>query len=367
MAHLVIKADSPFVQIRTRSADGKWCQRSTGLRKDNRLDRRRAHALVGEESIKERAWRGVSDAERFSAWVLPFLRARHSAPHQAKTLERYLGSWRTLSVFLERHGLHHPRQVRYPNVLAYHAWRMQPDDDRVRAASYNTALSDVKLLGIVLDEAVRREFCERNPCHKTGLKKQPSPPKSEITDADITLILDELQHEAAWMSIAFQISVAHGTRLRATSIDLRRDVNWDQWTVTFHEKGQKVFTVPLQDRLRPLFERLRAEGRERTCEIPKDASKHWRRFFDRIGRPQYCFHCCRVTVISRLARAGVNQSQAMKFVGHSSADVHTLYQRLQTEDLAGCTAAVKTLPVATPPVVFYDYEDECDGAERVKI
>ncbi|MEQ2005248.1 MAG: hypothetical protein ABMA26_00510 [Limisphaerales bacterium] len=367
MAHLVAKTDSPFLQLRTRGADGKWHQRSTVLRKDNRLDRRRAHALAEEESIKERTGRNVSGTEKFSAWVLPFLRSRHSAPHQARTLERYLGSWRVLSVFLERHGLHHPRQLRYANVLAYHAWRMQPDDDRVRSASHNTSLGDVKLLGIVLDEAVRREFCERNPCHKTGLTKQPSPQKPEISGPDIALILDELQQEPEWMFVSFQISIAHGTRLRATSIDLRRDVNWDQWTVTFHEKGQKVFTVPLQERLRPLFERLRAEGRERTCEIPEDASKHWRRFFDRIGRPQYCFHCCRVTVISRLARAGVNQSQAMKFVGHSSADVHTLYQRLQTEDLAPCAAAVKTLPAATPPVVFYDYEDECDGAERVRI
>jgi hypothetical protein len=369
MAFLVTKTDSPFLQIRTRDAGGKWHQRSTVLRKENRLDRRRAKSLVEEESLKERAWRNVSETEMFASWVMPFLRNRYSAAHQARTLERYLASWRNLSIYLERHGLRHPRQLKYAHVQEFHRWRQQPDDDRVRAGCHNTALADLKLLGLILDEAIRLEYCDRNCCRKTGLQKRPAKQKPEITDADAAMILGELKQEPAWMSVSFQIAIAHGTRLRATSIDLRRDVNWEKWTVTFFEKAGKIFTVPLAEQLRPLFERLRAEGCERTCILPKDASKHWRRFFNRIGRPAYCFHCCRVSVITKMARAGVGQSQAMKYVGHSSVEIHRQYQRLHCEDLGDCAEALK--PAITLPADFtlpvWDSDDECDGAELVRM
>ena len=305
----------------------------------------------------------------FANWVMPFLRNRYGGAHQARTLERYSASWRNLSIYLERHGLRHPRQLKYSNVQEFHRWRQQPDDDRVRAGCHNSALADLKLLGLILDEAIRLEFCDRNCCRKTGLQKRPAKQKPEITDADIAMIHEELKQEAEWMKTSFSIAILHGTRLRATSIDLRWDVDWQRWTVTFHEKGSKIFTVSLDEQLRPLFERLRAEGRERTCDLPKDASKHWRRFFDRIERPAYCFHCCRVSVITKMARAGVGQSQAMKYVGHSSEEIHRQYQRLHCEDLVDCAEALK--PPVTLPADFtlppWDSMDECDGAERVRI
>ena len=372
MAFLVTKSDSPFLQIRIHeAASGKWRQRSTMLRKENRLDRRRAETLVEEETLKEREWRTVSKTEMFQCWVLSFLRNRHGAIHQARTLERYLAAWRNLSIFLERHGLNHPRQLKYAHVQEFHRWRQRPDDDRVRAGCHNTALGDLKLLGIVIDEAIRLEFCDRNPCRKTGLKKRPAKEKPEITDADIAMILEELKQEPEWMSTSFQIAIAHGTRLRATSIDLNRDVDWERWNVTFHEKGAKVFTVPLDDRLRPLFARLRGEGRHQTCDLPKDASKQWRRFFNRIGRPQYCFHCCRVTVITKLARGRVDISRAMKFVGHASTAIHRIYQRLMPEDLTDCAGALRppppAIPVNLPRPSYFDSDDDADfaGAERV--
>lgn len=43
-----------------------------------------------------------------------------------------------------------------------------------------------------------------------------------------------------------------------------------------------------------------------------------------------------MTVITRLARSGVPEAKAMKFVGHASTEIHRIYQRLSVDDLACC-------------------------------
>lgn len=55
----------------------------------------------------------------------------------------------------------------------------------MRAGCYNTALADLKRLGLITDEAIRLEFCDRICCRKTGLQKRPAKQKPEIPDADI--------------------------------------------------------------------------------------------------------------------------------------------------------------------------------------
>jgi integrase len=70
-------------------------------------------------------------------------------------------------------------------------------------------------------------------------------------------------------------------------------------------------------------------------EMPmENCSKDWVKFFSGLGLP-YSFHCLRVTVVTRLARAGISESQAMRYVGHSSTLVHALYRKLRPEDLSG--------------------------------
>jgi hypothetical protein len=68
-----------------------------------------------------------------------------------------------------------------------------------------------------------------------------------------------------------------------------------------------------------------------------------------------CFHCTRVTVITRLCRANVSESQAMRFVGHASETIHRVYQRLRAEDVSACVSALRIpssessdLPPSTP-------------------
>ena len=111
--------------------------------------------------------------------------------------------------------------------------------------------------------------------------------------------------------------------------------------ITFDVKGGKTFTTKLHDGLVPLISRLKTEGRERTFDLCSQAGREWTRFFRKIGLKHLCFHCTRVTVITRLCRANVSESQAMRFVGHASETIHRIYQRLRAEDVGACVSALR--------------------------
>src|SRR6185436_14927826 len=104
-------------------------------------------------------------------------------------------------------------------------------------ASHNTVLFEVKLMAMVIDEAMRRGYCHKNPCRQLKERKHPPKIKPEISECDIPLIERELALEPEWMPVAFAIAIRHATRLRATSIHLERDVDWNAKRITFHEKG----------------------------------------------------------------------------------------------------------------------------------
>lgn len=97
------------------------------------------------------------------------------------------------------------------------------------------------------------------------------------------------------MRVSFEMAIHQGTRLRATQVDLHQDVDWAAGTITFHEKGNRLLTVPIAPELRPLLERRRDEGHRFSCLLPRAASTAWRSFFNKMGRKDFCFHCCRVT------------------------------------------------------------------------
>jgi integrase len=154
------------------------------------------------------------------------------------------------------------------------------------------------------------------------------------------------------MTITFEIAVHQGcrlteTQLPLTSVDLRAN------TIRFTGKGRngvpKVFTTALHPGLRPLMLQLVDAGAVVTCTHPKMSSVHWFKFLNEIGLGHLCFHCTRVTVITRLARAGVPIQQAMRFVGHSSEQVHAIYQKLKSDDLSACTSALASLTAPPSP------------------
>ncbi|MDB6029494.1 MAG: integrase [Verrucomicrobiales bacterium] len=82
-------------------------------------------------------------------------------------------------------------------------------------------------------------------------------------------------------------------------------------------------------------------------------SKMWWRFFkqnDELNLPHLCFHCTRVTFITRGAKQGIPQSKMMTLVNHASDEIHRVYQRLVAADVREELNAIRIPSArATPP------------------
>lgn len=55
----------------------------------------------------------------------------------------------------------------------------------VRPCSFNTARHEIKMLGMILSEAVARGYCVRNVARDLSLKKEKPAQKPEFTAEDI--------------------------------------------------------------------------------------------------------------------------------------------------------------------------------------
>lgn len=322
---------------------GKRIHEATDFRIDDPVGRKKVYQYAQERSIEARSFKPSAEAEAWSVWALDYIEARYR--RSPLTLKRGENAWAALCEFFECTGIRTPRAFEYKHVQAYLNWRAQQKRHCGKPIARNTAITELKFLGVLMGEAQRRGYCEQNPCVRMGLKRDPAREKPEMTDQEIALIrskLDELVKEQPareWMQTCFEVAIHQGCRLSETSVPMSW-IDLERRTIIFRAKGGKIFTTALHSGLVPLFAKLRAENRAVTCTLPQLASKDWHFFFKEIGLPHLCFHCTRVTVVTRLARAGVSQSQAMRFVGHASETVHRIYQRLNAADLQACLDAI---------------------------
>ena len=218
--------------------------------------------------------------------------------------------------------------------MIYVDWRLASAKKmKKKILSKNTALTDLKVLAVIMQQALRLEKIQTNPIHKLGIPSQEISEKAELSDEEISKCLTALENEPAWLKQTFLIGLHTGCRINETTLDMKL-VDFDRNTITFgNPKGgrKKSFTRPLPKALLPVL--LPLKGRAVSHELSKNPSSTFRRFFDRIKLPHLCFHCLRVTYVTRLARAGVPQPIAMRLVNHSSRNVHAIYQRLGVEDV----------------------------------
>lgn len=332
---------------------GKRTFANSGYKLDDPNGKMAAYAFARERSHSGVAHGLETSHERWDAWADAWLRERYH--DKEKTLTSYLGAWKFLSFFLHERKIFLPRLLQYRDVVEFVRWRESQIKKRSgKRVSRNTALHNVKVLSRLMREAVRRGFAQGNPCVKLSEDVPPTrpPEKPEYTDEEIALVRAELARRAKigrpseWMPIAFEIALHQGCRLSATQIDFK-DVDWKRWTVTFHEKGGQVFTVPVHPAIRPLFLRLRAQGRQHSCILPRFASRIFSRVLRAIGLP-HCFHCTRVSVITRMARGDVSEQKAMAYVHHGSWAIHRIYSRLRAADVTGVADAL-ALPAPALP------------------
>jgi integrase len=331
MAYLFKRPKSPYWWIGYRSGENQ-VQESTKLRHDDRAGTRRAQILANEKSRAELNTTPSGQRDRWEFWVPGFMALRYKK--KQASAERKGLAWKNLSAYLLKNKVCFPAQLTYIHCRDYIAFREKGDREfGVLRGHHNTALYELKFLGMLMREAIKRGYASANPAADLGISKLDPAEKPEIPDADLALIWRELQKEPEWMRNAWQISLYTGCRLRATRLQLARDVDLQRGRITFHEKGGKIFEVPMRRELLPVFQRLIFENRSSAVDMPAMPSKFFYQFFKRIHRPQYCFHCLRVTFITRAARAGLQEREVMRLVNHASTTIHRIYVRLRADDL----------------------------------
>ncbi len=350
MASLYPHDQSPYWWIRFRDPKSLRRRRqSTGFKVGVGPDRRKAEALCAEYTMREHTMRQWSTNRDGWEWVPPYFQLRYGA--SSNTHERILCCWRTLQMFLAERSLTEPSRFTRQHAYDYIAWRAKPKVGAGKyRASHNTALLELKILGVVMAEAIRRGFAgPANPCRGLDIKKQPVRLKPELTPEIVTRLRELIQNEPEplrqCLSVSFELAYHHGVRLSGTYLNPMKDVYLEKgvWRITFTQKGGRVSAKILHPNLVPLFERLRAAKATETYPQPpyrQWLAAQWHKFIKRHKLqeelPGLTFHSTRVTVATKLARAGISERKAMLYVDHASTTIHRSYVRLGTEDLQDC-------------------------------
>ncbi len=333
MAYLYRKPRSPFWYVVYFDSDQKEVHRSTKLRADGPNDTAKAKALRAELEATEHRRDPVVNSQGWDEWVTKYLERHCESP---LTLERYRDAWKWLALWLQTRRLNSPRNITYCNALEYIEWRTNFKKKTGKTVGRNTAIMELKLLAMIMGEAVRMGHADANPLVSLKLRRAKAAKKPELTDAEIRQIRTALTTEPKWMQIAFDISLHTGCRLRETRLPLTC-VDFAENKITFPSpKGgeDRAFSIPMPSALRPLFQRLRKAKLKFTLEFPFQPSRRWQQFFIKIKKPHLCFHCLRVTYVNRLRRAGVPREVSMRLVNHASELIHKIYQREKVEDVA---------------------------------
>jgi integrase len=227
--------------------------------------------------------------------------------------------------------------------IDYLEWRTTFKKRTGKIVGRNTAILELKLLSLVMGEAVRLGHADANPLVSMKIRRDRQAKKPELTDDEILEIQEALRDEPEWMQVSFEIGLHTGCRLRETRIPLSC-VDFRECKITFPSpKGgeDRAFSIPMPTVLVPLLEKLKAEKRSYTLEFPFQPSRRWQQFFIKVKKTHLCFHCLRVTYVNRLRRAGVPREAAMRLVNHASQLVHQIYQREKVDDVMQWRDAVR--------------------------
>lgn len=331
--------------IKYRDKFGTVCREPTTFRAGP-AGKRGVDALCAARTADEKQVRGVSPHERWDAWVTDFLTKRYG--DRLNTFSAYTGAWAMVRMFLREKQIVLPRQLTRDHCLELLDWRQKQGR---RGVCHNSALYGLRMLGLVMNEAVARGYAASNPCRYLGIKRKATKEKPAYDAGHITMIRRHIQAMPEgpvkeFFNNSFEIARHHGCRISATQLNPQTQVDLQRDIICFREKGNKLHVAPLHPAVRPLFERLIAEGRTTTYEPVgrTTPSKRWGDFLQLIGikaiAPNACFHSWRVTVSTELAVHNVSMAKAMRYVGHASTTVHRIYQRLNVEHVREVVDAI---------------------------
>jgi integrase len=340
MASYYTRKESPYYWLRYQRPDGTWGDKSSKIRVDAIGALRRTKQLTAEHTIRELHRDRTGAANAFNTWVPTFIAQRYTNPNTAL---RYMEAWSAIATYLEHVNIISPLQVTYRHCTDYAQFRTKPPTNAIRARSFNTALTELKVFSAILQEAVRRGYISANPCLRLGLKRTPPKKKPEITRTEQLKIEAALEQQDEWMRDSWLVAMRQGCRISETAVPLT-NIDLTQRLITFVGKAGRIHTAPLHDDLLPLVRHAKKERRSRLVNLPKYAAKKWHQFFLRLGLRHLSFHATRVTVVTRLARKGFPMAQTKAYVGHASDTVHAIYQRLSPVDVRHLGAALSSRP-----------------------
>lgn len=332
MASYFRRTDSPFFWIRAKGLDGRWSQYSSGVRADSAGALRKIHQMVAEVAAKEME-NVVGSSAMFRNWVPKWIDYKYLNKWSRK---RCVNAWAHWSVFLEERKLVHPAEMTYSIAHEFMRWRSDPPENSGRRkAAWNTAVMEVRFMGSVMQESLRRGWITANPFGRLGLAKRQPREKRAITRAEENRIFDELRNRklANWMSESFLVAMRQGCRLKEVEVPMEQ-IDTKAMVILFNVKGGRQHAAPLHKDLLPLVAKAKSENRNVLVKLPEQPSPRWREFFLSIGIGDLCFHCTRVTVVTRLCEAGFSESQTMAYVGHASESVHAIYRKMKPNALA---------------------------------
>jgi len=340
-----------FIWIQYRDRHGKIVRESTKFSNEDPAQVRRARQLQAEKNLEE-----TNRPTRCGdwLWVPDFIGIRYAS--RTVTRDRYLEAWTTLQLFFEEEEIFSPQHLQRKHCFDYVTWRQKPDKSKGKyKAGHNTALFELKVLSIVMQEALERGLCSGNPCTKLQIGKAPRRKAPELTDAQYELIISKIPSVENpivrdMLAVSIQIGRFQGCRIKETRLNLARDVDMKAHTITFTKKGGERFTTAMHPKLWPFFERLITEGKTWTWNPPAGSSRQWAstnwwRFLDRHGLKKeigetVCFRSARVSVITTLIRKNVPAEKIKDYVGHASTTMQEIYKRLKVSDLSDCTDAL---------------------------
>jgi integrase len=327
------RKDSPFYWLRFKKLDGSWGQKSSGVKLDAAGAIRRIHQVVAEETSKESAQTQDGVSAMFRQWVPGWIDY-----HYRNTWSRIrcLNAWSHWSVFLGEKRVVHPAEMTYALAHEYMRWRTNPLDNCGRKKSaWNTAVMEVRFMGAVMQESLRRGWVVANPFARLGLAKRKAKEKRAITRKEEERIFEALRTKrlGKWMEESFLVAIRQGCRLKEVAVPLEQ-IDVITMVIVFNVKGGKQHAAPLHKDLLPLVAKAKAEKRGVLVNLPQQPSPRWGEFFKSIGMDDLCFHCTRVTVVTRLCEAGFSESQTMAYVGHASEAVHAIYRKIRPTALA---------------------------------
>lgn len=329
MASYYTRSDSPYFYVRVLKPDGTWGGKPSNIRKDSLGSLRKIKQLVASETSKEPT-ENYNRESNWNNWVPSFLQRKYGSSE--KTLKRYLLAWSAVEVYLTVIKCLTPTYVTYQKCVDYVHWRSSDNKVLTKACNWNTALTEVKVFSVILQEAVRRGYLGANPCFRLGLQRRNVKKKPRINEDEHLIIQNALKKAPEWMQESWEVAMLQGCRLSETAVPMVR-INIKHKTISFIGKGGKIHTSPLHLKLMRLVKKAKAEKREFLVYLPKHPSKCWSQFFDRIGLPHITFHSTRVTVVTKLALAGYNRQMTKAYVGHASDTVHDVYTRIEAPDV----------------------------------